>query len=382
MHQFPFKTFILCVLLPPFVYVFSIQLLERTIQNRYADTLADVYTGDTRALFDGSISLKEAVHKNVEAFISDSRLTKWGVRISISVKTKEGNYLYPYVYDGTRSELGPPDSIVIARENFRLLSDGLIKTVEVKIEHNTLFANLILILCVVVALSVFILFYRRGMRLVNQADVAKQKVIDNLAQEREESVFKLKDLEAQRRLLSEKVDAMKGALSHEREKASAAEDDMIEELVALEEKISANLAEQERQNDEIDALKEKIRQFEKAHESKNRQRLKEADAIKKRFTTLYKNVTIHDRALHGFVELTEDMKIKAEEVIHQFNDDSNKVQIKRKVFGKKNRETVFEVIFAYRGRLYFRKTSGNQVEVLVIGTKLTQNKDLGFLDKL
>ena len=60
---------------------------------------------------------------------------------------------------------------------------------------------------------------------------------------------------------------------------------------------------------------------------------------------------------------------------------SNRVQIKRKVFGKKNRETVFEVIFAYKGRLYFWKISGNRVEVLAIGTKLTQNKSLVFLDK-
>ena len=90
---------------------------------------------------------------------------------------------------------------------------------------------------------------------------------------------------------------------------------------------------------------------------------------------------MHDRAIEGFVELTEEMKIKAEEMVHQLNDDPKMVQIKRKVFGKKNRETVFEVIFAYKGRLYFRNISGNRVEVLVIGTKLTQNKDLAFLDK-
>ena len=338
--------------------------------------------GDTRALFDGSVHLKDAIRKNVDAFIAGSSLPKWGVRITVSVKTKEGNYLYPHVYGDARPEFSPADSIAIARENFQLLNDGLIKTVEVKIEHNTLFANLLLIFCVVVALSVFILFYRRGVRSVHQAELAKQEVIDSLFQEREDSVSKLMDLEAQRRQLSDKVDAMKGELDREREKASAAEDEMIDEMVALEEKISENLAEQEQQNNEIDALKEKIRQFEKAHEAQSRQRLKEADAVKKRFTALYKNITIHDKAVHGFVELTEEMKIKAEEVIHQLNDDSNKVTIKRKVFGKKNRETVFEVIFAYRGRLYFRKASGNQVEVLVVGTKLTQTKDLVFLDKL
>jgi hypothetical protein len=104
--------------------------------------------------------------------------------------------------------------------------------------------------------------------------------------------------------------------------------------------------------------------------------------VKKRFDALYKNTAIHDRAVAGFFALTEALKIKAEEVIHQLNEDPKQVHIKRKVFGKKNRETVFEVIFAYKGRLYFRNISGGRVEVLVIGTKLTQTKDLTFLDKL
>lgn len=91
---------------------------------------------------------------------------------------------------------------------------------------------------------------------------------------------------------------------------------------------------------------------------------------------------MNNRAIEGFVDLTEEMKIKAEEVIHQLNDDPKLVQIKRKVFGKKNRETVFEVLFAYKGRLYFRKIAGTQMEVVVIGTKLTQNKDLSFIEKL
>ena len=82
------------------------------------------------------------------------------------------------------------------------------------------------------------------------------------------------------------------------------------------------------------------------------------------------------------MDLTEALKIKAEEVIHQLNDDPKVVQIKRKVFGKKNRETVFEVIFAYKGRLYYRNIAGNRLEILVIGTKLSQNKDLSFLEKL
>ena len=173
---------------------------------------------------------------------------------------------------------------------------------------------------------------------------------------------------------------MKGELDRERQKASATEDEMIDELVVLEGKISQNIALQDHQLQEINALREKIKQFEKESDAKNRQQLKGADAVRKRFSALYKNITINEKAIEGFMDLTEEMKIKAEEVVHQLNGDPNRVQIKRKVFGKKNRETVFEVIFAYKGRLYFRKISGNREEVLVIGTKLTQNKDLAFLN--
>lgn len=382
MRNFPFKTLILCVLLPPFVYVFSIQMLEKMIQASYEKTLAEVYTGDTRILFDGSVRLQDAIRENVDAFIASRKLTHWGVRLSVRVKTPDGDYLYPYTYDGARSGLDPQDSISIARENFRLLSDGLVKIVEVEIEHNTPISNLILFSCVALSLLVFMVFYRRGIKLIRQEDLARQQIIDNLSDERQKSLAQLQRLEDQRALLSESVQRMKTELEQERRKATAAEDEMIEELVALEEKISENLALQENQLDEIDALKEKIRQYEKDNEVKTRQRLKGVEAIRKRFNALYKNAAIHDRAIEGFVELTDEMKIKAEEVIHQLNDDPKMVQIKRKVFGKKNRETVFEVIFAYKGRLYFRNIDGNRVEVLVVGTKLTQNKDLAFLDKL
>ena len=53
--------------------------------------------------------------------------------------------------------------------------------------------------------------------------------------------------------------------------------------------------------------------------------------------------------------------------------------IKRKVFGRKGQKTVFEVVYAYKGRLYFRNLKDNQIEVLAIDTKNTQAKELEFL---
>jgi predicted nucleic acid-binding Zn-ribbon protein len=382
MRHFPFKTLFFCVLLPPFAYVFSMQLLEERIQTKYERGLAEVYTGDTRQLFNGSVSLQDAVRENVDAFVAGLQLTEWGVRIQISIKTQDGTYLYPSTYDDSKPDLRARDNVAIARENYRLLDNGLIRTVDVKIEHNTAIANAILLPCVAVALIVLVFFYQRGMRLTHREDRARQEMLDELASEQQKNLSKLERLESKKASLSDEIDRMKERLEREREKASAAEDEMFDEMAALEDKINDNLALQDLQLNEIDGLKEKIRQFEKENESKGRQRLKGAGSIRKRFNTLYKNLSVDDRAVAGFVELTEELKIKAEEVIHQLNDDPGRVQIKRKVFGKKNRETVFEVIFAYKGRLYFRKIAGNRVDVLVVGTKLTQNKDLTFLDRL
>ena len=54
----------------------------------------------------------------------------------------------------------------------------------------------------------------------------------------------------------------------------------------------------------------------------------------------------------------------------------------RNVFGGKGQKTVLEVIFGYKGRLYFRHTDDRRVEVLAVGTKNTQAKELDFLAKL
>ena len=59
--------------------------------------------------------------------------------------------------------------------------------------------------------------------------------------------------------------------------------------------------------------------------------------------------------------------------------NSDLVAVKRKVFGKKNRETVLDAVFAFKGRLYFRKRDDRRVEVVAIGTKNTQELELEFL---
>jgi hypothetical protein len=44
-------------------------------------------------------------------------------------------------------------------------------------------------------------------------------------------------------------------------------------------------------------------------------------------------------------------------------------------------KSIMEVIFGYKGRLYFKKTSTATIEVPAIGDKNTQARELEFLTK-
>ena len=130
----------------------------------------------------------------------------------------------------------------------------------------------------------------------------------------------------------------------------------------------------------LTTLEEKIKLFEKEARKESKQKTKVYNSVRKRFKTLYKNISIDKKAIIGFLDLTEDMKIKSEEIIHKLNENPKIVPIKRKVFSKKSRATVQEVIFAYNGRLYFRASKNSRIEILTIGTKNTQTRDLEYLD--
>ena len=215
-----------------------------------------------------------------------------------------------------------------------------------------------------------------------QVEVEKSTEIARLLELEKNYTYKHNALVQDRKNLTFEIDKIKTKLEDEKVKAGRNEEEMINEIVAVEEKIQINLDLQKEKQQEIDSLKEKIKRFEKGGKRESKQKAKGFDSIHKRFATLYKNISVNQRAISGFMELADDMKIKGEEIIHKLNEDPKVVPIKRKVFGRKGRQTVQEVIFAYKGRLYFRNTKDKRIEVVVMGTKNTQAKDLEFLNNL
>jgi len=379
---FSFKILILCILLPPVLYIVSVLSIERHLKSRYAEEIEDVYMGDTQPLFSGDVTLKDAINKNIDQYLQSKIMILWGVKANITVTTKHNTILYPEVFDDEEDSLLQPDPMQVAADNFKLMNEGLVINVDLKLEHNTFLSNVLLAFYICISVLVLYIYYKAGIKKAMQEDTEKSREVARLQELEENNTETLKALIQDKKNLKSEITKTRKSLKKERIKASINEDEMIKEIIALEEKFDKNIALQQEKQEEIDALKEKIKLFEKERRKDIKQKTKLFDSSRKRFKALYKNVTINERAINGFVDLTDDMKIKGEEIIHKLNNDPNVVPIKRKVFSKKRRTTVQEIIFSYKGRLYYRKTKDNKIEILTIGTKNTQAKDLEFLDSI
>ncbi len=382
MKFFSFKILLLCILLPPLLYIYTVQLLEKELNRRYFDDIEQIYIGDTEPLFRGNVRLKDAIARNIDAYLKSRRLVRMGAKVEVTVTTRAGRILYPPLFE---EESTPPmvvEPMDIAAENYRLLRQGLLVKVRVTLEYNTLLTNIILGLYVLVFGLVLYGYYRRGVHRVRQQELEGRRKMARLEDAKRNTTRSLESLKAERERLTSEFERLQQRIEQEKHKASRNEDQMLEEIESLEKRIQENLSMQQAQQEEIDALREQIRHYEKVRRSEGKQKVRAVEAAGKRFRTLYKKLTVNTRAVEGYVELTDDMRIKAEEIIHQLNENPDHVPIKRKVFGRKGMETVLEVIFAYNGRLYFRRRDDQRIEVLVIGTKNTQNRDLGFIKKI
>jgi len=377
-----FKILILCILLPPILYIFSLQSIESHLNKRYAKEIGDIYTGDTRPLFDGSVRLKDAINNNIDRYLQNKAMLSLGVKAKVTVATKQNTILYPAVFNDEEGDIPPSAPIQVAADNYNLMNEGLVVNVDLILEHNTLLSNTILAFYICISVLVLFFYYRTGINKARQEDTEKETEIARLLEFEKNHTSKLKNLIKVKQKLIAEIIKIKRKLVHERIRASKNEDDLIKEIVALEENINENIALQNEKQEEINALKEKIKLYEKERQKENKQKTNNFNTVRKRFKTLYKNISVNKRALNGFFDLTDDMKMKGEEIIHKLNEDPSFVLVKRKVFGKKGRATVQEVIFAYKGRLYFRKTKDGKIEILTIGTKNTQAKDLEFLDNI
>lgn len=381
-----FKALCAAILLPPICYILTMEAIQRYyVRDRLSrEVAAEIETRifrDAQKLYDGAAKIEDEVRKAVRDFPDRRMLRLLGIDTKVAVVTKTGTIIYP-PFPEQEDALLAMNHVEIAARNLSIMKTGLVIEVDTSLGYHTPLSIFILAVYMTVSLLMLYRRYRQGLRHQTEYERRKQAEIESLTRLRDDHAGQLTSLEDERARLVGEMERLREAVESEKEKALRSEDEMVDEIISLEEKIAENLAHQDEQKAELAALRDQLRQFEKEKEKSAKQRAKEANLVQKRFKTLYKNLAIHDRAVDGFTELPEEMKIKGEEIIHLLNEKPDQVNVKRKVFNKKGKETILEVLFAYKGRLYYRNTGDGRIEVLAVGTKNSQNKDLEFLNKI
>ena len=315
MKFFSIKILILCILLPPVFYIISVLSIESHLKSRYAKEIEESYTGDTRPLFDGSISLKGAINNNIHRYLQSKILILWGVKTNITVTTKRNTILYPVILADEEGSLLPPAPMQVAADNYKLMNEGLVVNIDVILEHNTLLSNSILAFYIFLSVLVLSFYYMSGIKKFRLENSEKTKEIVRLEKLEKNQTKKLKAIVRDKKHLTSEIKKVKKKLEDEKTKASKNEDEMIKEIVALEEKMNKNIALQNEKQKEIDVFKEKIMLFESERKKESKQKEKVLNSVRKRFKALYKKLSINEKAISGFIELPDDMKIKGESVL-------------------------------------------------------------------
>ncbi len=384
MKFFPFKIAILCLLLTPVLYITTLTVSRQTLEKSYLHKIQNTFIGNADALLNGRVTIEEQIAKNIQAFLDqDFLVTKTGIDLDIQITTAKGKIVFP-TYVGTEFFSAPPevhyDAQTIAAQNFSLLNEGLKVRVSLSLGHGSKFANIILTLYSIISFSAFLVFYRIGTRQAHIDRETQKALIKDLKKDEERHEKMVKNLSHERQGLFENIRVLNEKYQTDKNKAKINEDEMFREIINLEEQLNTFIELKNSKEEEISELKSALEKYERRKSGKSRRT--EFDFMSKRFIALYKDLDMHRRALDGFMNLSDDQQIKAEETIHLLDRGPDSVIIKRKVFsGKKHRTACFEVLFAYNGRLYFRKEQ-NRTEVVAIGTKNSQHKDMEFLQSL
>ena len=364
------------------------------LQRKWTAGLEGTLISNPDALLEGRTSIYDEVQRNVQEYLDTRYATKWGVIPRVVVKTKAGSLLYPritpeaiYPFDsdthqGNRNTLDPLEPMQLARENLKVMEEGINLSMAVEIPRNTWLANSVLVFYIMVFTFVLYGSYRVSARKIDQLSFRNQKALETANAKLTGAQQRLQNAEDKEREYQKEIKSLQGQVEIAGDKVRNIEDEALAEMEALEEKLRDSIAFREKIEEEVTRLRQELQHLESSQKTPSKKQQKEVKGTMKRFTTLYKNLELDPRAVEGFLNLPGELHLRAEELIHNMNEDSNTLTVKRKVFSKKGALPVFECEFAYRGRIYWRLRADGKAQILAIGSKNTQAKDLAYLERL
>ena len=392
MQHLSFRILFLCVFLPPVLYIFSIHGLEAYFQSTWQSGLRNELVSNVDALMAGEVRLNEVIRGNVKEYFHGRWPLKLGADPNVSVRTKQGRLLGPVLgiesgsvgnqYFSMEGFLSRDRNSTIAQRNMEMLQEGLVLDLSVKIPRNTWLANIVLVFYIMCFSSILFYSYQARAKQAKKLARQQQQELEDAQNRLEQAQARLKETSNKEAWYQQELDRLKGELKKADTRIQTTEQEAMEELEELEKKLQESVINREKKEEEIQTLLQEVEQLEGKQKGSSRKKDKDFKQVKKRFQTLYKQLVLHDRALEGFLDLPQDMHLKAEEVMHNLNDDSGNVPVKRKIFFKKSSLLAWETVFAYKGRLYWRKNENGGIEILAIGTKNTQQRDLNSLESL
>ncbi|MCF8106505.1 MAG: hypothetical protein K9K64_13565 [Desulfohalobiaceae bacterium] len=390
MKHLSFRILFLCVFLPPVLYIFTIQGLEAYLQNTWKSDLMGRLISNPGQLLKGQLSVHDEIRTNIQAYMQSRWIAELGPVVRILVRTKNGRVIYPdfekqerYEHQpdsGLKSLAGPSESSRLARENLEVMQEGLVFSLAVEIPRNTWLSNSVLVFYILVFTGVLCLSYRSNVRQAENVTRQQEEDLKATQKKLSQAQSRLQEATAKERSYREEIDRQKRDLTQADRRIQITEKEALAEMEALEEKLQESMAKRQEREQEIENLAWEVDRLKSQQKLSSKKKEKQQAAIRKRFNVLYKKIDFHDRSVDGFLHLPEDMQLKAEEFIHTLNQDPGLIRVKRKVFSKNGDLSALESIFAYRGRVYWRKKANSTIEVMAIGTKNTQSKDLAFLE--
>ncbi len=388
----PFRTLLLCILLPTSLYIPSLQGLEIFFHKKWSSELQALLISDSKPLMEGRISIEEEIRTKIDAYLATKYTLKWGILTQIAVRTGTGRWLYPSFGQGithlSDSDTFPPEKSVstpidmlrVAENNWKIMQEGINFALNVKIPKETWLANGILAFYIIV--SIFLLYhaYRKTASEAQRIEFSNQQALEAANKELLTAQQKLQDIFARERDYHKEISRLRNDLDLASDRVRETEDEALTEMEQLEKKLHENVSIKEGLELEVVRLMEEQERIESTRKVPVKKQQKQITRTIKRFKTLYKNIEIRQRAIEGFLDLGSDLQLRAEELIHNMDVDSTKLAVKRKIFSKKGTSPTFECGFGYRGRIYWRPGPGTKTEILAIGTKNSQAKDLAYLE--
>ena len=378
MKNFPYRLLFICIFAPAICYIFTLQALEIYLQKQATVEINKIIIKNQEALYQGRYTVKDEVNRNLgEYFLNHSLKYKLGISTEIMVKTKDDRILYPAslkkdINDSSGEVMNYMD---VAAENYRILNN-LITSIKITVKRNSWLSNSILLFYYLLSLFILQFFIRKNIRETEIHERERRDYINDLTEKLEVTESGLSEIRLKEDNYLIKIEELK----KDRESLSTDIDGLLEEMESLEKGLTTQRDLREKRESELTDLQNEINDL-KERMQNPKKKTKMTDATRKRFRVLYKNLEFSEKAIEGFLALSDEFQLKAEEVIHRLNEDRTLVSVKRKVFGKGGKMNVLEADFAYSGRIYYQADSQSKTKIMGIGTKNTQDQDIAYLER-